>query len=148
METCLRDNLVRRAHYSPLLHNAVLSLGLAYSDDPNLAGNEYRKRFAAEAVKYINSEAERPLISTVLGLLALGNFFCSSGLSGLGYLYSGMALRSAQTRKLPTPRSTVADNVSVGLGIDCSAFVRRALVTPEVKATRDLVFYACFVQDK
>ena len=36
----------------------------------------------------------------------------------------------------------------MGLGIDCTAFIERGLISAETKEVRDRAFYTCFVLDK
>lgn len=73
------------------------------------------------------------MLSTLQGLLLLGSYHTAIGKIGLAYMYAGIGLRMSQT---------------LGLGIDCSGYVRRGVLTEEVKNNRDRVLWLAFVQDK
>ncbi len=40
------------------------------------------------------------------------------------------------------------DILSVGLGIDCSKWIQKRLITESFKDDRDHTFYMCYIQDK
>ncbi|KAM0747627.1 hypothetical protein T439DRAFT_383241 [Meredithblackwellia eburnea MCA 4105] len=121
----------RTSYYSSLLHNAVLSLATAYSDDPRLEGAGVA--FADKAKEAMEEEAERPMLSTVQGLMLLGSYYSGRARHGLGWLWAGMGLRMSTT---------------LGLGIDSSVAVSKGLISPLLRDQRDRTFYCLYVQDK
>ncbi|GEM10769.1 cytoplasmic protein [Rhodotorula toruloides] len=124
---------VRTSAYSPLLHNALLSLACSLSDDQRLRDRADAKELSGRAKSLVEDEGERPMLSTLQGLLLLGSYHSGNGLQGLGYLYSGIAFRMSHT---------------LGLGIDASAYVSRGLLTEETRNARDRVMWCAYVQDK
>lgn len=76
-------------HYSPMLHNALMSLATAFSDQPRIRDLNSRQYFARKAKDYIESECQRPNISVVHALSILASFHSSQGDQTLGYLYFG-----------------------------------------------------------
>ena len=79
----------KTAHYSPMLHNALLALALAFSDDDRLKDLKTRKYFAKAAKDLIEIECQKPHLSTVHALSILGSFHSSQGEQTLGYMYFG-----------------------------------------------------------
>ncbi|BGP02993.1 hypothetical protein NBRC10513v2_006720 [Rhodotorula toruloides] len=124
---------VRTSAYSPLLHNALLSLACSLSDGERLRDRSDAKELSGRAKALVEDEGERPMLSTLQGLLLLGSYHSGNGLQGLGYLYSGIAFRMSHT---------------LGLGIDASAYVSRGLLTEETRNARDRVMWCAYVQDK
>ncbi|KAK0202944.1 fungal-specific transcription factor domain-containing protein [Desarmillaria ectypa] len=125
--------LARTSQYSSLLHNAILSLAANYSDHTCLGPRDRGAMFASEAKRAIDSEAESPMLSTVVGLMLLGSYHSGTARHGLGYMYAGMGLRMSQT---------------LGLGIDCSKWIQKRLFTESFKDDRDHTYYMCYIQDK
>ncbi|KAK0457686.1 fungal-specific transcription factor domain-containing protein [Desarmillaria tabescens] len=125
--------LARTSQYSGLLHNAILSLAANYSDRTCLGSCDKGAVFASEAKRAIDSEAESPMLSTVVGLMLLGSYHSGTARHGLGYMYAGMGLRMSQT---------------LGLGIDCSKWIQKRLITESFKDDRDHTYYMCYIQDK
>jgi hypothetical protein len=82
----------RTSFYSPLLHNAILSLAVAYCDDPRVRNVEAGLFFASVAKDAIEIEVERPMLSTVQGLMLLGSFHSGSARHGQGYYFAGAGL--------------------------------------------------------
>lgn len=76
-------------HYSPMLHNALVALGLAFLDDPNLRDLKSRQYFANKAKSYVETECAKPNLSVVNALSILASFHSSQGDQTLGYLYFG-----------------------------------------------------------
>ncbi|ESK84965.1 fungal specific transcription [Moniliophthora roreri MCA 2997] len=120
----------RTSYYSPLLHNAVLSMGANFCEDPRLGIRDRGRPFAMKAIEAITIEGERPMLSTVSGLMLLGSYHSGNAKQSLGYLYAGMGLRMCQT---------------LGLGIDCSS---SNLISASLKRERDRTFYMAYIQDK
>ena len=79
----------KTTHYSPMLHNALLALALAFLDDPSVRDYKARQYFADEAKKYLETEASKPNLSTVHALSILGTFHSSQGAQTLGFMYFG-----------------------------------------------------------
>jgi hypothetical protein len=77
-------------HYSPMLHNALVALGLAFVDDSKLRDLKSRQYFANQAKSYIEIECSKPNLSVVNALSILASFHSSKGDQTLGYLYFGM----------------------------------------------------------
>lgn len=75
-----------------MLHNALLALALAFSDDPRLCNPKSRQYFARKAKNYIEAECRSPNISVVHALSFLSSFHSSLGEQTLGYMYFGMYL--------------------------------------------------------
>jgi hypothetical protein len=76
-------------HYSPMLHNALIALATAFSDDPRIRDLNSRQFFARKAKSYIEAECQRPNISVVHALSIIGSFHSSQGDQTLGYMYFG-----------------------------------------------------------
>ncbi|OSC97917.1 hypothetical protein PYCCODRAFT_1439733 [Trametes coccinea BRFM310] len=122
----------KSAHYSPMLHNAVLALATAYTDDPLIKDMRYRQLYARKAKSYIESECQRPTIPLITALGVLAAFHSAAGEQSLGYLYFGMAGRMSQ---------------ALGLNIDCSPWVKSGLITHEDMLDRNWAYWATFSQD-
>ena len=75
-----------------MLHNALVALALAFSDDPVLNRWETRVIYANKAKSYLEDECEKPNICVVQALSLLGSFHSSNGDQNLGYLYFGELL--------------------------------------------------------
>ncbi len=83
-------------HYSPMLHNSLVALALAFSDDPRFRDLQARKYFVDSAKSYMEAESQQPNISVVQALSFLGSFYGSQGDQGLGFLYFGQFIRSSK----------------------------------------------------
>jgi hypothetical protein len=79
-------------HYSPMLHNALMSLATAFSDDPRIRDLSSRQYFARKAKTYMEAECHRPNISVLHALSILGSFHSSQGEQTLGYVYFGQSI--------------------------------------------------------
>jgi hypothetical protein len=88
-------------NYSPMLHNAVLSLALALSDEPHLRSMSTRRVYLEAARQRIDIECSKPCLATVQALTFVSSFFSTMGDYTLGWTYFGMANRTAQTRQWP-----------------------------------------------
>lgn len=82
-----------------MLHNAVIALATAFSDDPRVRDMNFRQYFARKAKSYFEDECRQPNISVVHALSILGSFHSSQGDQTLGYIYFGMAGRTSQARE-------------------------------------------------
>lgn len=72
-----------------MLHNSLIAVATAFSDDPMIKADEVRNKFAAKAKESLEQECERPHLSAVLALSILANFHSSRGEQSLGYMYFG-----------------------------------------------------------
>jgi hypothetical protein len=77
------------SHYSPMLHNALVALATAFSDDPHICDLRSRQSFAGKAKSYLETECQSPNISVVHALSILATFHSSLGEQTLGYMYFG-----------------------------------------------------------
>lgn len=66
-------------HYSPLTHNSILSVALAYSDSEDLRSRRVREKFAQHAKRFVELECGTPTICTVQGLAILSSFHSGFG---------------------------------------------------------------------
>jgi len=119
-------------HYSPMLHNALMSLATAFSDQPRIRDLNSRQYFARRAKEYIESECQRPNISVVHALSILASFHSSQGDQTLGYMYFGMSGRMSQ---------------ALGLGVDCSPWVKSGLITRDEMLDRNWAHWTTFSND-
>jgi hypothetical protein len=81
---------LKTAHYSPMLHNALLSVATAFSDDPVIKDPTARQRYADKAKSFLESESELPKLSAMTALSILANYYSSCNKPTLGYIYFGM----------------------------------------------------------
>ncbi len=111
----------KKAHYSPFLHNAVLAVATAFSDDARisfppqattnissssihptevkskeLSSSPIRFVLAERAKSYIESECARPPVSAVQALSLLASVYSGMGEQTLGFMYFGMSARISQ----------------------------------------------------
>ena len=75
-----------------MLHNALIAVATAFSDDPLVKDLKTRQVFANEAKGYLERECQMPNISVVHALSMLGSFHSGLGEQTLGYLYFGLCL--------------------------------------------------------
>ena len=73
-----------------MLHNALIALATAFSDDPRIQDLKFRQYFAKKAKSYIDTECREPDISVMHALSILGSFHSSLGDQTLGYMYFGV----------------------------------------------------------
>ncbi|KAJ3560388.1 hypothetical protein NP233_g10873 [Leucocoprinus birnbaumii] len=122
----------RLSHYSPMLHNALLALGTAFSDDPDIRDLKARMYFLEKAKGYMEDECSRPHLCVVNALSLIGSFHSSQGDPTLGYVFFGMSARVGQ---------------ALGLGVDCSSWVQTGYITAEDQIDRNWVYWTTFCQD-
>ena len=77
-------------HYSPMLHNALIALALAFLDEP-FKDLKTRQIYATTAKSFIEAECRKPNLSVVHALSVLASFHSSQGDQTLGYMYFGMS---------------------------------------------------------
>ncbi|PPQ76231.1 hypothetical protein CVT26_008583 [Gymnopilus dilepis] len=110
-------------HYSPMLHNALVALGLAFLDDYKYRDLRVRQYFANTAKSWIEAECQKPNLSVVNALGVLASFHSSQGDQTLGYLYF------------------------VGLNVDCSQWVKNGLIDESDMLDRQWTNWTTFTQD-
>ncbi|WWD21795.1 hypothetical protein CI109_106283 [Kwoniella shandongensis] len=133
MKTALyMDVHAKTPHYSPLLHNAILSIALGFSDEPYLSSPATRKIFAKKAKDHIDREGEKPSVATVQALAHLASYHSLAAEHNLGWLYIGMALRCG---------------VALGLNMDDSRMLKRGNVTAVQARERNVTFWTTFIQE-
>ncbi len=115
-----------------MLHNALIALATAFSDDPRLTDIQTRTIFATTAKKYIEHECQNPNICVVQALSLLGSFHSSKGDQNLGYLYFGMSIRVAEI---------------LGLSVDSSKWVKAGLITHDDMLDRNWAHWTSFSLD-
>jgi hypothetical protein len=74
-----------------MLHNALVALGTAFLDDPNIRDFKSRRCFADAAKSYLEVECQKPQLSVVHALDFLAAFHASQGDQTLGFLYFGQS---------------------------------------------------------
>lgn len=90
--------LARFTHYSPFLHNILLSIALMWSDDERLRQTSTRAIFAQKAELYLSVEIARPTLATVQGLALKSSYHSTLGDHTGGWAYFGMADRASLSR--------------------------------------------------
>jgi hypothetical protein len=88
---------LRTAHWSPFLHNSLLSVALSFSDKKEVRSRENRMLFAKSAKEQMDSECLKPEISTITGFSFLGSFHSGQNEHGLGFTYFGISVRMCRS---------------------------------------------------
>ncbi|TFY67876.1 hypothetical protein EVG20_g3777 [Dentipellis fragilis] len=122
----------RTAHYSPMLHNALLSITTTFSDDPEVKKTEARRKFAIKARDRLEEECKQPDLSVILALSILSDFHLAQYEQILGYMYFGISARMSQ---------------ALGLAVDCKPWVAKGLISEDNMNDRDWVYWTTFCQD-
>ena len=139
------------AHYTPMLHNSILALALAYSNNPQLSKLKTRALFAEQAKRYLEAECARPSLACVHALGYLASHYSGQGEQNLGFLFFGMSVRMSQARKSPFILSSdfpIGDTPPVGLGLDCSNWVRSGHISTLDEQDRVSTFWTTYCLDK
>lgn len=129
MHEAMNNQTAQTPHYSPLLHNAILSVALCYADEEHLRFPGTRKIFAQQAKRFIDNDCANPTVATVQGLVTLSSYHSLEGEYNLGWIYVGQGSRVAQACKSCVFRSisvhllTFSIHMSVGLHLDPSELV-------------------------
>jgi hypothetical protein len=123
---------LKTAHYSPMLHNALLAVATAFSEDSAIKAPATRQLFADKAKSFLEAECELPKLSAMTALSILANYHSSTNHPTLGYIYFGISARMSQ---------------ALGLGIDCSPWVEAGLITHAGMLDRNWALWATFCQD-
>ncbi|PPQ92012.1 hypothetical protein CVT25_004869 [Psilocybe cyanescens] len=119
-------------HYSPMLHNALVALALAFLDDHRFRDLKARQYFANTAKSFIEAECQKPNLSVVHALSVLASYHSSQGEQTLGYMYFGMSARMAQ---------------ALGLNVDCAEWVKLGLIDEADRLDRHWANWTTFTQD-
>ncbi|CAE6494699.1 unnamed protein product [Rhizoctonia solani] len=93
-------NQLRRQHYTPMLHCALLAYASAFSDDPEVRSLPSRARFARYSKQWLDFELERPSMGSVRALALLAEYHCGVGERNAGFMYMGMSIRAARSLML------------------------------------------------
>lgn len=128
-----QPNYAQTSYYSPLLHNAILSIALMFADDENLRDSNTRAVFDTEGEKYLSAELSKPTLATVQALAVRASYRSTLGDHLGGWIAHGLADRTA---------------LSIGLNIDCAPFVKSGRVTESEMRLRNETFWSIFVQDQ
>ncbi|RXW17748.1 hypothetical protein EST38_g8099 [Candolleomyces aberdarensis] len=142
----------KTAHYSPMLHNAILAVGLAFLDDPAVQDYKARHCFAEEAKKYIETEFSSPSLCSVAALSMIATFHSSQGDETLGFMYFGLNLPSTMNI-LASPDTLCLLGMSarmsqvLGLNMDCSEWMKLGLIEETVVLDRYWTYWTTFAQD-
>ncbi|KAG8747328.1 hypothetical protein FRC10_001507 [Ceratobasidium sp. 414] len=113
----------RELNYTPFLHCAIMSVATAFSDVTALRANETRAKFASSAKHYLESECERPTLTSVQALTLLSDYHGGIGDRGLAYLFAAAEWLA-------------------------HAWVDEKLITPTELVHRDWQFWSTFCLDK
>jgi hypothetical protein len=108
----------RLSHYSPMLHNAILALGTAFSNVPTIRDLKTRLYFLEKAKSYIEDECSRPHISVVNALSLIASFYSSQSDQTLGFVYFGKHLSIV----VPFVKLNVFLGMSARVGQACKSF--------------------------
>nr|XP_019046774.1 hypothetical protein I302_03377 [Kwoniella bestiolae CBS 10118]OCF25704.1 hypothetical protein I302_03377 [Kwoniella bestiolae CBS 10118] len=120
-------------NYSPMLHNAILSLALAYSDEPHLRAVPTRRVYFQEAMRLQDDECVAPNIATIQALALLSSYQSTLGQFDLGWMYFGRAIRACY---------------SMGLHIDTTLLVERDQLPRDLYIQRNNTFWTIFLQEE
>ncbi|KAF7366737.1 Zn(2)-C6 fungal-type domain-containing protein [Mycena sanguinolenta] len=122
----------KTSHYSPLLHNAILSIYSVFSDNAYLRDLKTRQFFFRAAKASIEVEALKPDISLVAGLAFIGTFYADVGERIQAELFCGKSSRL---------------DVTLGLGVDAKPWVRAGLLSEDERVGRNWAHWAIFSLD-
>lgn len=93
------DIHVQAPNYSPVLHNIIVSLGLAYAKEEHLKAIVTRRAFYDEANRRLAGELAAPSLATVQALALRSSFSSTSGDYSVGWINNGMAIRLCYARE-------------------------------------------------
>ncbi|WOO85324.1 Nitrogen assimilation transcription factor nit-4 [Vanrija pseudolonga] len=127
------DLPVATPNYSPLLHNMMLSLGLAYMDEEHLRSPATRRTFAKEGMKHMERECATPSVATVQALCLWSSHSSTLGDHSLGWVNFGLAVRLSY---------------ALGLNVDTSPLVAKGRLSQEALTQRNVTFWSCFCQEE
>ncbi|KAK7042467.1 Zn(2)-C6 fungal-type domain-containing protein [Favolaschia claudopus] len=108
-------------HYSPMLHNALLSLAALYSEDPMKRDYKTREHFANAARSDLSAEIEAELLTGAQIFIPV-TVSCSYDISGMSN----------------------SIGITLGLGHDSTAWVKAGLITHEEMMARNWAHWTGF----
>ena len=76
-------------HYGPMLHNIIMAIALAFSDEVALRERSLREKFVAQGKTSLDTECQKPTLSTMQGLDLLSSYYSGMGDQTLGFMYFG-----------------------------------------------------------
>jgi hypothetical protein len=94
------DMVIGAPNYSPLLHNMVLAIGLAFLDDEHLRALPTRRKFAAWGERHLDREIASPSVASIQALALRSSFASTMGDYQLGWVHQGVANRTCYAREL------------------------------------------------
>ncbi|BEI80510.1 hypothetical protein CcaverHIS002_0110390 [Cutaneotrichosporon cavernicola] len=127
------DIPVAAPNYSPLLHNVILCLGLAYADEGYLRAVTTRRAFHEEANRRLDAEIGNPSLATVQGLALRSSFSSTEGDYSVGWINNGLATRMCY---------------ALGLHVDTTPLVERGKLLAEQNTQRCVTYWTCYVQEE
>jgi hypothetical protein len=74
-----------------MLHNALLAVATAFSDDPAIKDPATRQLFADKAKSFLENECELPKLSVITALSILANYYSSTNHPTLGVRHKVIA---------------------------------------------------------
>jgi len=77
-------------HYGPMLHNIIMAIALAFSDEVALRERSLRDKFVAQGKTSLDAECQKPTLSTVQSLDLLSSYYSGMGDQTLGFMYFGL----------------------------------------------------------
>jgi hypothetical protein len=86
-------------NYSPLTHNVIIALGLAYADEEHLRAISTRQMFNNQAQQHFDRELASPCIATVQALALRSSFPSTVGDYSVGWMNNGLAIRMCYARE-------------------------------------------------
>ncbi|KAJ7721044.1 hypothetical protein B0H16DRAFT_379677 [Mycena metata] len=122
----------RTPHYSPMLHNALLTVAALFSDVPYLRDPKTRHYFGNAAKALLEGAYQKPDVSLVNALAFLSTFYIDNGDRIQGELYSAMSSRICMT---------------LGLSVDSTPWVEAGIMTTEEMLGRNSVHWSIFSMD-
>ncbi|WRT67559.1 uncharacterized protein IL334_004531 [Kwoniella shivajii] len=126
MRTALHtDSPVKTAHYSPMLHNAILAIALGFSEWPYLRASDTRKIFAKKAKDFIDYEGMNPAVATVQAFAHLASYH------SLAAEHNLVGLNMDDTRLLRKGNVTAVQAREEGLW---APYIGRSISLPEFTA--------------
>lgn len=121
------QNPPRTPNYSPMLHNAILSIASIFADDPGIRNPNSRRHFITAASSHLAAECLAPELSLVHALVLMAIYYANEGEHITAELFCGMSVRISK---------------SLGLELDSSVLVESGLITNEERLARNWTYWA------
>lgn len=140
-----------RPRSSLAVHNAILALAVVYCTDSRITSVPAGVFFSSVAKDSVESEVERPMLSTLQGLMLLGSVHSGAGKHGAGYFWGGGGMKMATTLGELLGAAVVLSGSTltfhaIGLGIDATPHVHKGLISEETKDERERAHWFSFIQ--